>query len=168
MSAFTNLSYTQWVSEWVSEWVKSLSRVRLFATPWIVAHKAPLSMGFSRQEYWSGLPFPSPGESSQPRDRTQVSRIAGRRFNLWATRKVLYTIHFHTHKKITCFINTVLQIFSLVSKKPLKFSLKVSFCKVSWCFLWLPCFAQTKQRYFMTHSYSSCFLISYPLIFSSL
>ena len=40
--------------------VKSLSRVRLFVTPWTVAHQAPLSMGFSRQEYWSGLPFPSP------------------------------------------------------------------------------------------------------------
>ena len=42
--------------------VKSLSRVRLFATPWTVAYQAPLSMGFSRQEYWSGLPFPSPGD----------------------------------------------------------------------------------------------------------
>ena len=42
--------------------VKSLSRVRLFATLWTVAHQAPLSMGFSRQEYWSGLPFPSPGD----------------------------------------------------------------------------------------------------------
>ena len=60
--------------------VKSLSRVRLFATPWTVAHQAPLSMGFPRQEYWSGLPFPSPGDL--PRDRTQVSCIAGRRFNL--------------------------------------------------------------------------------------
>ena len=40
---------------------KSLSRVRLFTTPWIAAYQAPLSMGFSRQEYWSGLPFPSPG-----------------------------------------------------------------------------------------------------------
>ena len=37
--------------------VKSLSRVRLFATPWTVAHQAPPSMGFYRQEYWSGLPF---------------------------------------------------------------------------------------------------------------
>ena len=43
--------------EWVSEWVKSLSRVRLFATPWTVAHQAPPSMGFSRQEYWSGVPY---------------------------------------------------------------------------------------------------------------
>ena len=49
----------------VSE-VKSLSRVRLFATPWIVAHKAPPSMGFSRQEYWSGLPHPSPGDLPHP------------------------------------------------------------------------------------------------------
>ena len=40
--------------------VKSLSHVRLFATPWTAAHQAPLSMGFSRQEYWSGLPLPSP------------------------------------------------------------------------------------------------------------
>ena len=42
--------------------VKSLSHVRLFATPWTVACQASLSMGFSRQEYWSGLPFPSPGD----------------------------------------------------------------------------------------------------------
>ena len=40
--------------------VKSLSRVRLFATPWTAAHQAPPSMGFSRQEYWSGVPLPSP------------------------------------------------------------------------------------------------------------
>ena len=40
--------------------VKSLSRVRLFATPQTAAHQAPLSMGFSRQEYWSGMPSPSP------------------------------------------------------------------------------------------------------------
>ena len=46
--------------------VKSLSRVQLFATPWTVAYQAPLSMGFSRQEYWSGLPFPSPGDLPDP------------------------------------------------------------------------------------------------------
>ena len=46
--------------------VKSLSRVRLFVTPWTVAYQAPLSMGFSRQEYWSGLPFPSPGDLPNP------------------------------------------------------------------------------------------------------
>ena len=46
--------------------VKLLSRVWLFATLWTVAHQAPLSMGFSRQEYWSGLPLPSPGDLPNP------------------------------------------------------------------------------------------------------
>ena len=46
--------------------VKSLSRVRLFATPWTIAYQAPPSMGFSRQECWSGLPFPSPGDLPNP------------------------------------------------------------------------------------------------------
>ena len=45
---------------------KSLSPVRLFGTPWTVAYQAPPSMGFSKQEYWSGLPFPSPGHLPNP------------------------------------------------------------------------------------------------------
>ena len=151
-----------------SYYVKLLSRVWFSATPWTVAHQDPPSMGFSRQEYWSGLPFPSPGDlpglgteprsptlqadtvpseppgkpqekelkwsevkslshvrlcdpvdcsppsssvhgilqartlewvavsfsrgSSWPRDRTQVSHIAGRRFTLWATKEAQYGI----------------------------------------------------------------------------
>ena len=43
-----------------------LSHVQLFTTPWTVAHQAPLSMGFSRKEYWSELPFPSPGDLPEP------------------------------------------------------------------------------------------------------
>ena len=50
------------------------SHVQLFVTPWTVAHQAPLSMGFSWQEYWSGLPPPSKG-SSHPRDQTCISYI---------------------------------------------------------------------------------------------
>ena len=46
--------------------MSSLSHVRLFVTPWTVAEQAPLSMGFSRQEYWSELPFPSPGDLPDP------------------------------------------------------------------------------------------------------
>ena len=42
------------------------SHVQLFVTPWSVARQAPLSMGFSRQEYWSGLPFPTPGDLHDP------------------------------------------------------------------------------------------------------
>ena len=46
--------------------VKSLSRVQLFVTPWTIAYQAPPSMGFFRQEYWSGLPFPSAGDLPDP------------------------------------------------------------------------------------------------------
>ena len=46
--------------------VKSLSCVQLFATPWTVAYQAPPSMGFPRQECWSGLPFPSSGDLPNP------------------------------------------------------------------------------------------------------
>ena len=46
--------------------IKSLSRVRLFATRWTVAYQAPQSMEFSRKEYWSGSPFPSPGDLPKP------------------------------------------------------------------------------------------------------
>ena len=65
--------------------VKSLSRVWLFATPWTVAYHAPPSMRFSRQEYWSGLPLPSPGDLPHPfsRDSTHVSCIG---------RRILYTV----------------------------------------------------------------------------
>ena len=47
-------------------YAQSLSHVRLFATPWTVDCQAPPSMGFSRQEYWSGLPFPSPEDLLNP------------------------------------------------------------------------------------------------------
>ena len=63
------------------------SRVRLFATLLTIAHKAPWSMGSSRQEYWSGLPCPLPGESSWPRDWTQVTCTAGRFFTTEPARK---------------------------------------------------------------------------------
>ena len=46
--------------------MKLLSRVQLLKTPWTLAWQTPLSMGFSRQEYWSGLPFPSPGDLPNP------------------------------------------------------------------------------------------------------
>ena len=51
---------------YLSTVLKSLSCVRLFVTSWTVACQAPLSVGFFRQEYWSGLPFPSPGDLPNP------------------------------------------------------------------------------------------------------
>ena len=56
---------------------QSLSRVRFFATPWTVAHQAPQSTGLSRQEYWSGLPFPSPGYLPDPGIEPRSPALAG-------------------------------------------------------------------------------------------
>ena len=58
-------------------YVQLLSRVQLFATPWTVAHQAPLSMGFSRQEYRSGLPFLSPGDLPDPGIEPMSPALAG-------------------------------------------------------------------------------------------
>ena len=63
--------------------VKSLSCVWLFATPWTVAYQAPLSMGFSRQEYWSGLPFPS----------QRIFLIQGSNPDLLHCRQTLYPVN---------------------------------------------------------------------------
>ena len=59
---------------------QSVSCVPLFATPWTVACQDPLSMGFSRQEYWSGLPFPSPGDLFNPGAEYLYPTLAGRLF----------------------------------------------------------------------------------------
>ena len=60
--------------------MKSLSRVWLFVTPWTVASQASPSMGFSRQVYWSGLPFPSPGDLPNPGTEPTSPALAGRFF----------------------------------------------------------------------------------------
>ena len=60
-------------------------------TLWDPLDCSSLSMGFSRQEYWSGWPCPSPGESSQPRDRTRVLCIAGGFFTIWGTGEINYS-----------------------------------------------------------------------------
>ena len=68
ISAFNYVRFSSYilVAVIVKVKVKSLSRVQLFATPWTVAYQAPPSMGFSRQKYWSGLPFPSPEDLPDP------------------------------------------------------------------------------------------------------
>ena len=63
---FKTLALVSKVWHTVVATVLLLSRVRLFATPWTVAHQAPLSRGFSRQEYWSGLPCSPPGDLPNP------------------------------------------------------------------------------------------------------
>ena len=75
--------------------VKALSCIQLFTTPWTVAYQASPSMGFSRQEYWSGLPFPSPGDLSDPGIEPLPTQGLNpdlphcrQSFTIWATREV--------------------------------------------------------------------------------
>ena len=98
-----------------SEAVRSVSRVWLFATPWGVAYLAPLSMGFSRQECWSGLPFPSPGDLPDPgikprspalqADALQSEPPGKPRNPTFSFFKIFYTIlgslHFHRNFKVS-------------------------------------------------------------------
>ena len=68
-----------------------LGHVRLYATPWTVAHQVPLSMEFSRQEYWSGLPFPSPEDLLDPGIEPASPALAGRFFTTEPPEKPLGT-----------------------------------------------------------------------------
>ena len=75
--------------------VKLLSHVRLFATPWTVAYKAPQSMEFSRQECWRGLPFPPPGDL--PDTGIELGSPALKaNTTIWATRKAAHTQYLTT------------------------------------------------------------------------
>ena len=72
-----------------------LSHVWLFVTPWTTAHQAPLSMWFSRQGYWSGLPFPTPGNLPSPGIEPASPVLAGGFFTtvlLWKPQKIVYSV----------------------------------------------------------------------------
>ena len=93
----------------------SLSRVRLFATPWTVAYQAPPSMGSSRQEYWGGLPFPSPGDLPNPGIEPRspalqadalTSEPPGQTHPIWARVRALEV------KEEPTFLNSLLKDFS--------------------------------------------------------
>ena len=68
--------------------MKSPSCVRLFTTPWTVGYQAPLSMGFSREEYWSGLPLPSPGNLPDPGMEPRSPALWWH-FTVWATKEAI-------------------------------------------------------------------------------
>ena len=83
-----------------------LSRVQPFVTPWTVAHQAPLSMGFFRQEYWSGLPFLTPGDLPDPGVELASrasSALAGRFFTTSAT----WGAHHLSHLRHVCVIRNI-------------------------------------------------------------
>ena len=123
-------------TKWVNEWVKSLSHVWLFATPWTVAHQAPPSMGFSRQEYWSGLPFSSIGDLPNPESK-HIS---------WTGKQILYHWAYNLGK------NYLKIIFSNIHAK--------SGGKHTWVSWWIADLVFLKNR----SNYIICFKISFKLI----
>ena len=84
--------YPEYIQAWKVKRKWAAQACLILRTPRTVAHQAPLSMEFSRQEYWSGLPFPSPGDLPSP--WIKVSCIAGRFFTVWATRDISILRHF--------------------------------------------------------------------------
>ena len=72
--------------------ISVLSHLQLSATPWTIARQAPLSIGFSRQEYWSGLPFPPLGDLPDPGTEPASSALAGGFFTTCATWEAHYTV----------------------------------------------------------------------------
>ena len=107
----------------VCECVKSLSHVQLFATPWTVAYQAPPSMGFSRQEYWSGLPFPSPGDLPNP--GIEPRSPAFQADTLTSVHFCLYTSIFPNITKSS--YNWIENLFSNLNLSELKLELKIKF-----------------------------------------
>ena len=82
--SFCNFKHT---SYWRLQFSSVSQSCLTLCDPRTVAYWAPLSMGFSRQEYWSGLPFPSPVELPDPGIEFWISHTVGRRFTVWATRE---------------------------------------------------------------------------------
>ena len=81
----------------LNSFAQLLSRVQLFATPWTVAYPAPLSMGFPKQEYWSGLPCPSPGDLPDPRIEPTFPVLQMDSFPAEPLRKPLKSTYFTTN-----------------------------------------------------------------------
>ena len=98
------------------------SRVRLFVTQWTVAHQAPLSMEYSRQEYWSGLPFPSPGDLPNPGIKPVSLALAGEFFTAEPPRKPPFWVYILLNKgqlmslKYSCFADIIFIIYQCKSE----------------------------------------------------
>ena len=88
--------------------VQPLSRVQLFVTPWTAACQAPLSMGFSRQEYWNGLACLSPGDLPNPGSEPMAPALQADSLNIKFTGKMLKTLPLRSRMRQRCLLSSVL------------------------------------------------------------
>ena len=88
-----NIHFEEYISKCVAV-VQLLSHVQPFASPWTVAHQAPLSMGFSKQEYWSGLPFLSPRALPDPEIEATSPALPGGFFTIESPGKPHIKVYF--------------------------------------------------------------------------
>ena len=105
-----------------------IHHVLLFATPWTVAHQAPLSMEFSRQEYWSGLSFPPPGDLPNPGIKLESPALAGSVFTTELPGKLRYIFHYIS-QRIKCAISVMCLNQTIPPPPPLWFVGKFSSTK---------------------------------------
>ena len=106
--------------------------VQLLATPWTVAHQAPLSLGFSRQEHWSGLPFPTPGDLPDPGIKSislMPPAVAGGFFTTSTTLEALIIDKYHPITLFLIVLNLLCVSFFLLlcflpREVPLAFAVK--------------------------------------------
>ena len=110
--------------------MKSLSCVRLFATPWTATYQATLTMGFPRQEYWSGLPFPSPGDLPDPGTKLHLL--------LWQVDSLLLSYPYTTTGKTIAFsrrafISKVMSLlFNILSRLVIVYLSRSKCLLISW------------------------------------
>ena len=138
-----------------------LSHVRLFVTLWTVAHQAPLSMGFSRQEYWSGLPYPPPGDLPYPgtEPRSLLSPVLAGRFFSTSTTLVVFMILFSSVKASFSFFS-VLVLLHILSLHSLN-----SISVLSWDLSW---YLVQKMIYSSLSPFKTNFYATFPSVLSGL
>ena len=92
--------------------MKPLSHVQLFATRWTVAHQASPSMGFSRQEFWSGLPFPSPGDLPDPGIKPGSPALEADALTSEPPGKITVNLRFSNYFNVYWWYRLLIQIFT--------------------------------------------------------
>ena len=124
--------------EWIKIWCIH-TYTNIYVTPWTVAHQAPQCMGFSRQEYWSELPFPSPGDLPNPGMEHKSPALAGRFFTIWATMETHIYMYEIKHKFIKHLSNKIIKLIpECFNLCPAEILSQINLCGRACLMRWIP------------------------------